>query len=356
MSTVGSGTDAVVTLPHLRLLTPAVIVVSLLGACAQDPTIPADDFGGTASPTAAVQGYPDPLPLGGDIDLVHDPAMIRAADGTYLLYSTGRNLAIRTSEDRTTFTEAGPVWPDGAPWTEKFTSPEDPTSLWAPDISYHDGQFSLYYSASSFGSRNSAIFLATSRTGLSGSWENRGKVWQTTDADDHNAIDPNLVVDDKGWWLSFGSFWSGLKMIRIDPGTGKQAPEDTTLYPLASRLGSADGAIEAPYIVRRDGYYYLFAAFDACCRGVDSTYRTMVGRSRSVTGPYVDREGTTMLDGGGTEVMASHGDILGPGHPAVLHDGSDWVLIYHYYDELNQGAARLAMNTLDWVDGWPVAR
>ncbi len=357
MSTVGWGTDAVVTSPHLRLLVPAVILVSLLGACAPDPTIPADDTSETASPTAAPQGYPDPLPLSGDIDLVHDPAMIRAADGTYLLYSTGRNLAIRTSEDRTTFTEAGSVWPDGAPWTEEFTSPEDPASLWAPDISYHDGQFHLYYSASSFGSRNSAIFLATSPTGLSGSWKNRGKVWQTTDADDYNAIDPNLVVDDEGWWLSFGSFWSGLKMIRIDPETGKQSPKDKKLYPLATRPAEANGAIEAPYIVRHDGYYYLFASFDACCRGVDSTYRTMVGRSRSVTGPYVDREGTRMSDGGGTEVMATHGDILGPGHPAVLQDGSDWVLIYHYYfDELNQGAARLAMNKLDWVDGWPVAR
>ena len=334
-----------------------VVLVSILAACAPDSPGPAEDTGETASPTATPNNYPDPLPLSGDIDLVHDPSMIRAPDGTYLLYSTGHNLQIRTSDDLRTFTAEGSVWPEGAPWTEEFTSPGDPGSLWAPDLSYHDGTFYLYYSASSFGSQNSAIFLATSRTGLSGSWKNLGKVWQTSSADDYNAIDPNLVVDDTGWWLSFGSFWSGLKMIRIDPDTGKQASKDKKLYALATRPLSANGAVEAPYIVRHDDHYYLFASFDACCRGVDSTYRTMVGRSTSVTGPYVDREGTKMSDGGGTEVLASHGTILGPGHPAVLQDGSDWFLIYHYYyDEFNQGAARLAMNKLEWVDGWPVAR
>ena len=334
-----------------------VVLVSILAACAPDSPGPAEDTGETASPTATPNNYPDPLPLSGDIDLVHDPSMIRAPDGTYLLYSTGHNLQIRTSDDLRTFTAEGSVWPEGAPWTEEFTSPGDPGSLWAPDISYHDGTFYLYYSASSFGSQNSAIFLATSRTGLSGSWKNLGKVWQTSSADDYNAIDPNLVVDDTGWWLSFGSFWSGLKMIRIDPDTGKQASKDKKLYALATRPLSANGAVEAPYIVRHDDHYYLFASFDACCRGVDSTYRTMVGRSTSVTGPYVDREGTKMSDGGGTEVLASHGTFLGPGHPAVLQDGSDWFLIYHYYyDEFNQGAARLAMNKLEWVDGWPVAR
>jgi arabinan endo-1,5-alpha-L-arabinosidase len=334
-----------------------VVLVSLLAACAQGSVPPAGDASETASPTATLKDYPDPLPSSGDIDLVHDPSMVRTPDGGYLLYSTGQNLQIRRSDDRTTFTAAGSVWPHGAPWTEEFTSPADPSALWAPDISHHNGKFYLYYSASSFGSRKSAIFLATSRTGLSGSWTNLGKVWQTSDADDYNAIDPNLVVDDTGWWLSFGSFWSGLKMMRIDPDTGKQAAHDRKLYALAARPSSVDGAIEAPYIVRHDDHYYLFAAFDACCRGVDSTYRTMVGRSTAVTGPYVDREGTKMTDGGGTEVLASHGTILGPGHPAVLQDGSEWILIYHYYyDEFNPGAARLAMNELEWVDGWPVAR
>ena len=347
-----------------------VVVLSLLAACAPNSARPSDDSSGkatptsgsaetpreTVSPTRTPKSYPDPMPLSGDINLVHDPSMIRTRDGDYLLYSTGQNLPIRTSKDRKNFRDGGSVWPDGAPWAEPFTSPTDPTALWAPDISFHDGTFYLYYSASSFGSRNSAIFLATSRTGRSGSWKHVGKVWQTSDTDDYNAIDPNLVVDDTGWWLSFGSFWSGLKMIRLDPDTGRPSTKDRKLYALATRPATVDGAVEAPYIVRHDHNYYLFAAFDACCRGLDSTYRTMVGRSTKVTGPYVDRRGTKMTDGGGTEILASHGSITGPGHPAVLRDDG-WLLIYHhYYDESNPGAARLGINKLAWVDGWPVAR
>jgi arabinan endo-1,5-alpha-L-arabinosidase len=354
----------------LRLLVPAV-VLALLAACAPNDagpavgpsdagpssTTPTDSPSETVTATPKPKSYPDPLPLSGDINLVHDPTMIRTSDGEYLLYSTGQNLPIRTSKDRKTFTTEGSVWPEGAPWAEKFTSRTDPAALWAPDVSFHDGTYYLYYSASSFGSRNSAMFLATSRTGRSGSWKHVGKVWQTSDTDDYNAIDPNLVVDDTGWWLSFGSFWSGLKMIRIDPDTGLPSTKDKKLYALATRPSSVDGAVEAPYIVRHDGYYYLFAAFDACCRGLDSTYRTMVGRSSKVTGPYVDRTGKKMTDGGGTEILASHGSITGPGHPAVLHDEDDWLLIYHhYYDEFNPGAARLGINRLAWVDGWPVAR
>jgi arabinan endo-1,5-alpha-L-arabinosidase len=342
---------------RLGLVLPSVLTAALLAACTQSQPVASEASVDAASASATPGGYPDPLPLNGDIDLVHDPSMVRTSDGTYLLYSTGHNLQIRTSPDRTTFTAEGSVWPDGAPWTEPFTSPNDPSILWAPDISFHDGTFYLYYSASSFGSRNSAIFLATSSTGLSGTWKNRGKVWQTREDDEYNSIDPNLVVDDTGWWLSFGSFWSGLKMIRLDPETGKQHSKDQTLYSLATRPASVDGAVEAPYIVRHGGYYYLFASFDACCQGTSSTYRTMVGRSTSVTGPYVDKDGQKMSDGGGTEVLASHGSILGPGHPAVLQDGSAWLLIYHYYfDEFNPGAARLAMNTIDWVEGWPVVR
>lgn len=336
-------------------------VVTLLGGCGAPsaPTEPttASSAGAPSVASATPGGYPDPLPLSGDIDGVHDPSMVRAPDGTYLLYSTGENLQIRTSKDRTSFAQQGSVWPDGAPWTESFTALTDRSALWAPDVSFHGGLFYLYYAASSFGSRHSAIFLATSPTGLSGSWTNLGKVVQTSDDDDYNAIDPSLVVDGNNWWLSFGSFWSGLKMIRIDPKTGKRDPSDKKLYDLATRPKSVDGAVEAPYVVRYNDYYYLFAAFDACCRGTSSTYRTMVGRSTSVTGPYVDRQGKKMSDGGGTEVLASHGSIVGPGHPAVLHDGADWLLIYHYYfDDRTPATGRLAMNKLDWVDGWPVAQ
>src|SRR6266496_2178230 len=261
---------------------------------------------------ASAADYPNPGVVTGDV-AVHDPSMVKV-NGTYFLFSTGNGIEIRTSTDRTAFRRVGVVWPNGASWAYPFTN--NSNNLWAPDVSFHNGRFYLYYAASTFGSRNSAIFLATSTTGMPGSWTNLGIVVQTSNSSDHNAIDPNLVVDANiNWWLTYGSFWTGIKMVPINPSTGK--PSNTTRYNLAQRPSSADGAIDAPYIVYRGGFYYLFVSFDYCCRGTSSNYRTMVGRSTSVTGPYVDRDGVAMTNGGGTEILATHGSIYGPGHPAA---------------------------------------
>jgi arabinan endo-1,5-alpha-L-arabinosidase len=297
-------------------------------------------------PASASADYPNPGVVTGDVN-VHDPAMIKAANGTYFLFSTGNGIDIRTSTDRVAFRRIGSAFPNGASWAHPFTNGSN--HLWAPDISFRNGQFYLYYSASTFGSRNSAIFLATSTTAMPGSWTNQGIVVQTSNNSDHNAIDPNLVVDASGaWWLNYGSFWTGIKLVRINPGTGK--PSDGTRYNLAQRPANVDGAVEAPYIVYREGYYYLFVSFDFCCRGTASTYRVMVGRSTSVTGPYVDRAGVAMTNGGGTEVLATHGTIYGPGHPAAMVDTDGWLLIYHYYPS---GASRLGINRIGWSGGWP---
>jgi arabinan endo-1,5-alpha-L-arabinosidase len=297
---------------------------------------------------ATAAGYPDPLPVSGDIT-VHDPSIVKTANGTYIVASTGTNLELRTSTDRVNWRRAGVVWPNGAPWTDQFTGGTN--VLWAPDISFHNGLYYLYYAASSFGSQNSGIFLATSPTGAQGSWTNLGIVTQTSSANNYNAIDPNLIVDSAGrWWLSFGSFWSGIKMIRIDPATGKQSSADRTLYSLATRPAAVSGAIEAPFIVQRGGFYYLFASFDFCCRGTSSTYRVMVGRATSITGPYADRSGVPMTGGGGTEVVATHGGIIGPGHEALIPDTDGWLMIYHYYTATD---SRLAINHVGWSGGWP---
>ncbi|WP_220131248.1 arabinan endo-1,5-alpha-L-arabinosidase [Streptomyces sp. PT12] len=167
-------------------------------------------------------------------------------------------------------------------------------------------------------------------------------------SDDFNAIDPNLVVDGQGrWWLSFGSFWSGLKMIQIDPATGKR-----TGGAFHSSAGRGGGAIEAPTIFQRCAHYYLFVSFDLCCRGADSIYRVMVGRSTSVTGPYVDRNGVAMTAGGGTEVLAGHGSVNGPGHQDVFADTDNDILAYHYYAD--DGRSLLGINWLGWdSSGWP---
>jgi arabinan endo-1,5-alpha-L-arabinosidase len=303
----------------------------------------------TGSPGTPPSSYPNPGRVTGSTG-AHDPAVVKAPNGTYIVVTTGDNLPIKTSTDRTAWQNAGVVWPNGASWTSPYTN--GGRSLWAPDISYRNGQFYLYYSASTFGSQRSAIFLATSPTGAAGSWTNQGLVIESSTAVNYNAIDPNLVVDDAGqWWLSFGSFWTGIKLIRLDPNTGRRSTSDTAVRAIAQRT-TAGGAVEAPFIYRHGGYYYQFVSFDRCCQGASSTYRIMVGRSTSVTGPYTDRNGVAMTSGGGTQVLAGHGSIHGPGHQAVLGDSSGDVLFYHYYAD--NGASFLGINLLGWdAAGWP---
>lgn len=297
-----------------------------------------------AAPDAAA--YPLPGRVTGDIG-VHDPSAVRRPGGGYLVAHTGTNIALKTSAERVAFRNAGSVFPDGAPWTTTYTGGR--RNLWAPDLSYRDGQYWLYYSASTFESNRSAIFLATSPSGNSGTWTHRGLVVESRAADDFNAIDPDLVVDDQGrWWLSFGSFWSGIKMIALNPSTGLRS--DSSIRSIAGRGG---GAIEAPDIVKRGSYYYLYVSFDRCCQGASSTYRVMAGRSTSVTGPYVDRNGTAMTSGGGTEILAGQGNVHGPGHQDVLADSAGDVLVYHYYAD--NGASLLGINLLGYdAAGWPV--
>ncbi|MET9242570.1 arabinan endo-1,5-alpha-L-arabinosidase [Nonomuraea sp. NPDC003709] len=317
------------------------LVALLLGAAAVRPEpVP------LATPTIPPAAFPNPGRVTGDIG-VHDPSVVKRPDGSYLLVHTGDNITIKTSTDRTAWHNAGVVFPGGAPWTTSYTGGS--ASLWAPDISYRNGRYYLYYSASTFGSRNSAIFLATSTTGASGSWANQGMIISTTSSSNYNAIDPNLVVDAQGrWWLSFGSFWTGIKLIQLDPATGRRL--GTSITGLAQRTGTT--AIEAPFIFRHGSYYYLWVSFDACCQGASSTYRIMVGRSTSVTGPYVDRNGVAMTSGGGTQVLAGHGSVHGPGHQAVVPDSDAEVLYYHYYAD--NGAPLLGINLLGYDSaGWP---
>lgn len=286
----------------------------------------------------------------GDIVGVHDPCMIKDSDA-YYLFSTGRGIPMRKSHDMETWTRIGSGIPRLPAWaTELVPNAKFP---WAPDISFFDGEFHLYYSVSTFGSNRSAIGLATNTTldpnSPSYAWKDQGVVVQSDRNGDFNAIDPNVVLDERGQpWLSFGSFWSGIKIVRLDGETGK--PEGDLIH-IAGRNG---GAIEAPFIIRHGRWFYLFASFDNCCKGANSTYKIMVGRSDKVEGPYVDSEGTKMTDGGGTLVLGSHEDVRGPGHNAVFSEGGKDYLIYHFYDASNGGKPTLQIRPLRWTEAdWP---
>ncbi|KAK0739488.1 putative Arabinan endo-1,5-alpha-L-arabinosidase [Apiosordaria backusii] len=305
-------------------------------------------LGVTAIASSIARQYVGPGLVNGDT-FIHDPTVVKTPEGTYLAAYTGDYVQLKTSTDRTTWRNAGAAFPNGAPWTTPYTG--GAKNLWAPDLTYANGQYYLYYSASTFGSSRSAIFFATSRTGASGSWTNHGLVIESHANSNYNAIDPNLIIDAQGrWWLSFGSFWSGIKIVELDRNTGKPI-NSNNLISIASRPDNG-GAVEAPVIIRRGNYYYLWVSFDRCCNGAASTYRIMVGRSTSVTGPYVDKAGKSMMQGGGTQMLASHGSIHGPGHNAVFADGDGDVLVYHYYR--NDGVAQLGINLIRYDNGWPV--
>ncbi|MFF5184919.1 arabinan endo-1,5-alpha-L-arabinosidase [Streptomyces sp. NPDC000345] len=301
------------------------------------------------TPTTA-SAYPNPGTVTGST-VVHDPTMIRTSAGRYLLYATGGGLAHRTSTDRVAFSAGADAFSTRPGWWSAYGT----TEAWAPDISYHGGKYLMYYAVSTFGSNKSAIGLAGSSTGLPGSWTDYGTVYTSTTSSDYNAIDPNLFVDDDGrWWLSFGSWWTGIKMIRLDPSTGKQLSSDTARRSLAARP-TGTKAVEAPYIVKRNGSYYLFASYDTCCAGTSSTYKVKVGRATGVTGPYYDKNGVAMTNNGGTAVLESHGSVIGPGGQSIMNDVDGDLIVYHYYDGNDNGTPRLGVNLLSWSTGWPVA-
>ncbi|KAJ7065080.1 glycoside hydrolase family 43 protein [Mycena belliarum] len=278
---------------------------------------------------------------------VHDPTMCKSSSGMYFVFSTGVGLEIRTSTDRTAWTFRGLVWPNGASWTDAYTGTSN-GALWAPDCTVIGNTFYLYYSASSFGSQKSAIFFAKSTTGLPGSWTNQGLVTSTSSSNNYNAIDPNLLIDGSNWYLSLGSFWTGIKLETLSPSTGK--PSSNAVTSLATRT-AAGGAIEASVTYKFGAFYYLFTSWDKCCQGTSSTYNIRVGRSNSPTGGFVDKAGVSLLSGGGTLVLGSHDGIIGPGGQDIMTDTDGPILVYHYY---TSAGSFLGINRLDFSSGWPV--
>ncbi|MCJ8164400.1 arabinan endo-1,5-alpha-L-arabinosidase [Pontibacter sp. E15-1] len=297
---------------------------------------------------------------------VHDPVMIRQ-DDSYFLFATGSGIAVWSSKNMKDWTREPAVFAEAPVWASSV-APDFKNHIWAPDITYHNGQYYLYYSVSAFGKNTSAIGVATNKTlhatDPAYTWVDHGIVVESVPGRDMwNAIDPNLVFDEKEQpWLSFGSFWSGLKIVKLRPDLLSVASENPEWHTIVQRERTAleetkagEGAVEAPFIFRKGNYYYLFASFDYCCRGPESTYKMVVGRSENVTGPYMDKEGRKMVHGGGSLLLEGNKDWYGVGHNSVYNfDGQDY-LVFHGYDAKDEGKSKLRIEKLAWdKKGWPV--
>jgi len=310
--------------------------------------------GGAAGSVGSTLAYP---PASSEHRAIgtHDPSMIHVGD-RYYLFGTGGLLGFRSSTNLAQWSNAGTIFSALPAWI-KTALGQSITDLWAPDISYVNGTYRVYYAGSTFGSKHSVIGLATNTTldqkSAAYEWVDQGLVIESNKpgaTDDWNAIDPNATIDAAGnWWLVFGSFWSGIKLRRLDAATGKPSSVDTTLYGLAAH----SGGIEAPSIIWHNGYYYLFVSYDACCKGVDSTYRTMVGRATAITGPYTDDSGKAMLQGNAVQLLTKDGRYIGPGGGTAFQDGNLYYYAYHYYDGQMNGASELMLRPINWQNDWP---
>ncbi len=298
--------------------------------------------------------------------MVHDPVMIK--QGTmYYLFCTGMGISVFSSPDMKSWKKEAPVFKKSPGWTFREVT-DFKGHIWAPDISFHNGKYYLFYSVSSFAKNTSCIGLATNKTldpsSPDFSWIDEGLVVQSVPGRDMwNAIDPNLITDDEGNnWLTFGSFWNGIKLVRLTDNLKsiEQSPQDW--HTICSRPRSfnihdtkpGDGAVEAPFLFKKGKYYYLFVSFDYCCRGKDSNYKIMIGRSEKVTGPYLDKEGERMDQGGGSLLLAGNHKWPGVGHNSVYTFNNQDYIIFHGYDAQDDGKPKLLVRPLSWDEkGWP---
>ncbi|MEU6246697.1 arabinan endo-1,5-alpha-L-arabinosidase [Glycomyces sp. NPDC047010] len=295
-----------------------------------------------------------PGPLGGDLG-AHDPGLYASCEEgePWYVFATGwgplgdGNITIRTSTDEgATWTYTDTVWDVKPAWLTEAVPGVD--NLWAPEIVEDRGVFYLYYSASTFGNQRSVIGLAVNTTldpaDPDYAWTDRGQVWESNQGDPYNAIDPTVLEAGGKHFMAYGSWWSGIYMLELDWPSGEVAAGAAPVH-VAGRGGAG---IEAPALVKHGRYFYLFTSWDGCCAGADSTYNIRVGRSTSPTGPFTDRAGVALTDGGGTLVLGAHGDYVATGGQSI----SNGLMAYHSYHE--DGHFDLGIERIEWRGGWPV--
>jgi arabinan endo-1,5-alpha-L-arabinosidase len=321
-------------------------------------------YGGSSGGSGSRSSVLDNFHLTGATTPVRDPSIMRQGS-TYYLFSTDAggailgHLPIRCSSDKVSWQLCGAVFTQIPAWV--LAQVPGIGGLWAPDISFFNGLYHLYYAGSIFATNTSVIGLATNTT-LDPTdpvyqWVDQGQVLGSSSVDNFNAIDPNILVDTDGSaWMTYGSYWTGIKQQQIDPLTGKLLGSNPTVYSLATRPGVQFDPIVGSSLVHKGNFYYLFASFDDCCNPnpyVD-TYRIMVGRGTSSNGPFTDLGGTPMMQGGGTQLLGGNGITWNaPGGETVYLDSQGGDLIPFHALHLPDGVAYMFVNSLPWPNGWP---
>ena len=269
---------------------------------------------------------------------IHDPSTIARCNAKFYTYGTGGSSLV--SDD-------GWTWRRGAPLPRRGL---------APDVIHLGNRYYVYVAANIGAQPKAAINMIWSKTLDPDSpdykWEEGGVVASSDGVEDSNAIDPGVFLDpnDGRLWLVYGSYFGYIRLVELDPKTGKRLNPNDTPRNLAINCEASD-------MIYHDGWFYLLATHGSCCRGADSGYNIRMGRSRKVTGPFLDHEGIDMIQGGGKLFAGSGGRAIGPGHFGLL-DLGDGVQRFslHYEADLDRGGASvLDIRPLLWLDGWPVA-
>lgn len=298
---------------------------------------------GPVEDKSVTNGATNHWPMSGDT-FSHDPTLYEE-NGVWYQFFTADWIGSKRSTDGRNWRDTGPVLSGEFGWWRDYVPNWEPANVWAPEVDRYGDRVWLWYSISTFGSRVSAIGLMSASSVAQGDWRDEGVAISSNNSNNYNAIDADLAVDEYGDpWMTFGSWNSGIKLTRLDPLTMKPVGQ---LYSIASR----EGGIEAPDIIYRQGYYYLFVSIGMCCEGVNSTYRIVYGRSKKITGPYVDKNGVDMRNGGGSLLDGGNEVWIGPGGQDILNTN---VIIRHAYPTSQNPWAAVLISTLNWDNGsWP---
>jgi arabinan endo-1,5-alpha-L-arabinosidase len=277
------------------------------------------------------------LALDGQIG-IHDPSTVVQCNGKYYTYGTGG---------------ASLVSDDGWTWRRGTNLPRRGL---APDVIHLGDRYYAYVAANIGAQPKAAVNMIRSKTLDPDSpdykWEEGGVVASSDGIEESNAIDPGVFLDpnDHRLWLVYGSYFGYIRLVELDPKTGKRLHPGDKPRNLAINCEASD-------MIYHDGWYYLLATHGSCCRGADSGYNIRMGRSRKVTGPFLDDEGIDMILGGGRKLIGSGGRVIGPGHFGLLDLGQGvQKFSLHWEADLDRGGASvLDIRSLLWKDGWPVA-